>query len=69
MIIRTSPYPQSKLIKGIRWLTEPIRHPGSCGVPNHARGWMTPGTPQKNDVPINIWEAEAPADGTIPHDH
>jgi hypothetical protein len=31
MTIPTSPYPQSKLIKGIRWLTEPIRYPGSGG--------------------------------------
>ncbi len=31
MNIPTSPYPRSKLIKGIRWLTEPIRYPGSNG--------------------------------------
>ncbi|HOX06536.1 MAG TPA: hypothetical protein PK280_09055 [Planctomycetota bacterium] len=27
----TSPYPRSKLIKGIRWLSEPLRYPGSHG--------------------------------------
>ncbi len=31
MQIPTSPYPKSTLIKGIRWLTEPIRYPGSHG--------------------------------------
>ena len=29
--IPSSPYPRSERIKGIRWLTEPIRYPGSNG--------------------------------------
>ena len=31
MKIPIPPYPRSKLIKGIRWLTEPILYPNSHG--------------------------------------
>ena len=27
----TPPYPRSERIRGIRWLSEPIRYPGSHG--------------------------------------
>jgi hypothetical protein len=29
--VPVSPYPRSKLIRGIRWLSEPLRYPGSNG--------------------------------------
>jgi hypothetical protein len=31
MTLPSNPYPRSKVIRGIRWLTEPIRYPGSHG--------------------------------------